>query len=640
MIKVEKLNPFGRMCVSLGMLPSSYKESLTYEEQLLWFCNYLTETVIPTVNNNAEAVEELQALYLQIKTYVDEYFDNLDVQEEINNKLDEMAESGELADVIAQYLGLAGMLTFNSVEDMKAAENLANGSSCETLGFYSVNDGGNAIYKIRTITNEDIVDEMTILSLYDETLIAELVTDTINIKQLGAYGDGTHDDLLPLQKAVEKYNNVYIPKGTYSTDTNSTVILIDKPITITGDGEDLTIIKNSGNGNIIDIKLETAEKRFVTIEKLTLDEDNEYGKCVEVLSASGYYLSQFRMNSVKTINGSIGFYLNGVTNDNLFLSSFEKCTFWNGFYASKLGDTIKITNCNFAFSGGIYIDQVNGASSLEFSNNNVTCTNGFKLKNAIAPLILNNIFEMTRDTENTNAYIELGVDLVNRQFEYNFISNTLSYASGYTTPNKGLMYVDKLSKTNILYNFIAVKNGTYSIILTSNSSTNRLDNTYGVYYGGADIAYAYQDNGTDNIHFGNFVNGSHTDGKVTRNSYDKYTGKKSITGSVQLINSNPIFAANTGYTSINYATYVDEYNSSGSKTVGCITTDGILPLNLLIGGLSNHCRIMLMGDTLPESNNERGDILINKYPREGYPYLFYFYNGSAWKGVGTLHDLT
>ncbi len=104
MIKIDKLNPFGRMCISLGMLPSSYKESLTYEEQLLWFCNYLTETVIPTVNNNAEAVEELQVLYTQLKTYVDEYFDNLDVQEEINNKLDEMASDGTLDEIINQEI--------------------------------------------------------------------------------------------------------------------------------------------------------------------------------------------------------------------------------------------------------------------------------------------------------------------------------------------------------------------------------------------------------------------------------------------------------------------------------------------------------------------------------------------------------
>lgn len=94
------LNPFARFCCTIGNLPSSYMASLTYEEQLLWFCDYLQNTVIPAVNNNAEVVKELQELYVELKNYVDNYFENLDVQEEINNKLDEMAQDGTLEKII------------------------------------------------------------------------------------------------------------------------------------------------------------------------------------------------------------------------------------------------------------------------------------------------------------------------------------------------------------------------------------------------------------------------------------------------------------------------------------------------------------------------------------------------------------
>lgn len=100
MKEIEKVGAFTKMCCTIGNLPTSYMISMTYEEQLIWLCNYLEKTVIPAVNNNAEATEELQRLYLELKRYVDDYFENLDVQEEINNKLDEMAESGELADII------------------------------------------------------------------------------------------------------------------------------------------------------------------------------------------------------------------------------------------------------------------------------------------------------------------------------------------------------------------------------------------------------------------------------------------------------------------------------------------------------------------------------------------------------------
>jgi hypothetical protein len=100
---VGNLSPFARFCCTIGNLPSSYMVSLTYEEQLLWLCDYLKNTVIPAVNTNAEAVKELQELYVKLKDYVDNYFNNLDVQNEINNKLDEMAEDGTLAKIIEDY---------------------------------------------------------------------------------------------------------------------------------------------------------------------------------------------------------------------------------------------------------------------------------------------------------------------------------------------------------------------------------------------------------------------------------------------------------------------------------------------------------------------------------------------------------
>ena len=96
---IINLNPFARFCCTIGNLPTSYMTSLTYEEQLMWLCDYLKNTVIPAVNNNAECVKELQELYVKLKNYVDNYFENLDVQQEINNKLDEMAESGELEEI-------------------------------------------------------------------------------------------------------------------------------------------------------------------------------------------------------------------------------------------------------------------------------------------------------------------------------------------------------------------------------------------------------------------------------------------------------------------------------------------------------------------------------------------------------------
>ena len=103
-INVQNLKPFTKFCMTIGVLPSSYLKSLTYEEQLLWFCEFLEIQVIPTVNNNNSAVTELQNLYIELKNYVDNYFTNLDVQEEINNKIDSMVESGQFDTILQKYI--------------------------------------------------------------------------------------------------------------------------------------------------------------------------------------------------------------------------------------------------------------------------------------------------------------------------------------------------------------------------------------------------------------------------------------------------------------------------------------------------------------------------------------------------------
>ena len=228
---INTISNFKRFCMTIGELPTSYLETMTYYEMLVWFTEYMKNTIIPTINNNGLAVQELQDKYIELKSYVDDYFTNLDVQQEINNKLDAMAESGQLTDIIAQYLGLAGILVFNTINDMKNATNLVNGSSVKTLGFYNINDKGGAYYKIRTITNEDVIDEMTIIALNDETLIAELILeDTMNNMQLGIIGDGITDVYQKLNTFFglnilnyELIDGEYLIDGDLSLTSNSKI---------------------------------------------------------------------------------------------------------------------------------------------------------------------------------------------------------------------------------------------------------------------------------------------------------------------------------------------------------------------------------------------------------------------------------
>ena len=176
MVTPSKLTPIGRFVACFGMIPSSYKEAMTYEEQLVWLCHYLETEILPAINNNADGLIELQQLYVQLKDYVDNYFDNLDIQQEVSDKIDAMVESGQLQEIITAYLQVKGVLGFDTVADMKAGTNFIDGSIARTLGRLLYNDGEGAFYKIRDLKNTDVIDEINIIAITDyPDLVAELI---------------------------------------------------------------------------------------------------------------------------------------------------------------------------------------------------------------------------------------------------------------------------------------------------------------------------------------------------------------------------------------------------------------------------------------------------------------------------------
>lgn len=60
--------------------------------------------VINQTNTNTEQFTELSKAFNNLVNYVDHYFDDLDVQTEINNKLDQMAEDGTLGNLLSVYV--------------------------------------------------------------------------------------------------------------------------------------------------------------------------------------------------------------------------------------------------------------------------------------------------------------------------------------------------------------------------------------------------------------------------------------------------------------------------------------------------------------------------------------------------------
>lgn len=85
-------------------LPLAFDDSMSYYECLCALLKYINDTIVPDINNVNDGLGELQTFYEQLQSYVNNYFDNLDVQEEINQKLDKMVEDGTLTNLIKGYV--------------------------------------------------------------------------------------------------------------------------------------------------------------------------------------------------------------------------------------------------------------------------------------------------------------------------------------------------------------------------------------------------------------------------------------------------------------------------------------------------------------------------------------------------------
>lgn len=96
MDKYNDLKPFRFWCQKI--LPLVYDDELSYYELLCKVVDYLNKTM--------ENVTYLHDEFVKLKDFVDNYFKNLDVQDEINKKLDEMAKDGTLTSILWGKIGI------------------------------------------------------------------------------------------------------------------------------------------------------------------------------------------------------------------------------------------------------------------------------------------------------------------------------------------------------------------------------------------------------------------------------------------------------------------------------------------------------------------------------------------------------
>lgn len=222
---------------------TSYPGQFKIEENILYVRDKdnLTWTQIGDVTKEfLGATEATQAILKQVNEILTEV---QELKTELNRQI---ATTNETLTTALQAANEAmtsaksiNIRTFNNVEEMKASNTLKAGALAKTLGFYTAGDGGGTEYVIVDDIGEDEVDEASIITLQNSLYAKLLIQDVLNIKTLGAYGDGEHDDTSIINKAFEVLKSImiegnadaiggkyyvaptlYIPKGVYKvTDT-------------------------------------------------------------------------------------------------------------------------------------------------------------------------------------------------------------------------------------------------------------------------------------------------------------------------------------------------------------------------------------------------------------------------------------
>ena len=169
--------PFRFWCQKV--LPLVYDDSLSYYELLCKVVEYLNNTMHDVV-----VLEE----------FVTNYFDNLDVTEQINNKLDQMAEDGTLTSLISEYVDPKITEFANMVEDF---------STQTTSELQSIAD--DLSLEFQTVTTE-LEEDFTTL---DETISLKVDVQDNKI-------DATVEAIETLTGRMDEFTN--LPEGSTTGD--------------------------------------------------------------------------------------------------------------------------------------------------------------------------------------------------------------------------------------------------------------------------------------------------------------------------------------------------------------------------------------------------------------------------------------
>lgn len=589
----------------------------------------------PFIENDIQALDNYGIMCILIKQVelltgrvikLDDYITNLDLQDEVNKKLDEMAASGELENVIASYININALIIFDDVESLKNSTNLIDGSTVRTLGYFEKNDGGSAIYKIRNVTTNDVVDEMFLIKIND-TLLAELIYDNeLNTKMLGFKSDNITNETDKMNILISHLKD------------DLTIIIIGKILLNSISIGKNTTLKNitfKGSNGLIGYATDEFLKNGFTIVS---SENYTQKYAIEIKNIKGFSFKNLSIESSENVdNGELPL---------------------NGLYGILLTNSpySKIENCSIRkFFIGIYIISNSTSSGLaKIKNNNISlCNVGIWLFNTGDSIIENNYI----NTMGWNIYQD---DNYNLKEKYNELKNlgmvhgkAIYMSGGGSNSIKGGkieycnagIYIDVTNNSNIS-NIIFDRCNSYAIALDSatykwNKLNININNCVFIGCGNNTSQNADLDGNCISINRNNYINISNCSFKASDENYQDvfvntakkfYAPKNCYIKAVysKFINvSNCTFADNI-YAIIPFHSIINVSNISSLQTGSYDSSVGNTNNN---NGFHNNTLLSDNTNNLTLGNFTLGDKLIKAYTNGGF---YCSDNGS----LGTIENQT
>ena len=159
MNKLNNVRKIPHFTYTIGELPTSFKDSMTYQEQLTWLCNYLEATIEPSLNNTIDAFNDL----------LDEF---TDLSTDVTNTLNEYDQT--LTDALAQLnldlqQGLNDIETYinnnlTTIATNYLEQQIANGDIYLSLGMNYNSTDESLTFQVDAVPSADLLARLATLS--------------------------------------------------------------------------------------------------------------------------------------------------------------------------------------------------------------------------------------------------------------------------------------------------------------------------------------------------------------------------------------------------------------------------------------------------------------------------------------------